>query len=77
MIKMKKTLAILFICSLVLQTGVSIAYYNTKSLLYDEAKIISFNSESFNIYDYNIDYKEVINIVDNIKDNLNSEYITI
>ncbi len=77
MIKMKKTLAILFICSLVLQTGVSIAYYNTKSLLYDEAKIISFNSESFNIYDYNIDYKEVINIVDNIKDNLYSEYITI
>ena len=57
--------------------GVSIAYKNTKQLLYDNSSIISFSSESVYIYDHCIDYKDIEETVENIKNCFPKDNITI
>ncbi|MBQ9530694.1 MAG: hypothetical protein IJR70_01335 [Eubacterium sp.] len=74
---MKKTGIIILLSVLMLNIGVAVAYKNTKQLLYDNSRIISFSSESVSIYDYNIDYKDIRKTANNIKNTFSTEPITI
>lgn len=74
---MKKTSGILFIASIVFAAGISVAYYNTSSIGYDNANIISFNSEQVDIFDYSIEYKEVEEKIERAKKYLPDDFITI
>lgn len=62
---MKKKLAAIFICSLIVLTvGVSVAYYNTETFGFDEnAKIISKDDDKITFLDFEIYYKDVDDIV--------------
>lgn len=74
---MKKTAGILLIASIVFTAGIGVAYYNTSSIGYDNANIISFNSEQINIFDYRIEYKEIEEKIEKMKKYLPDNYITI
>ncbi len=75
--KMKKIAGILLTASFVFVAGICVAYYNTSSIGYDNANIISFNNEEVNIFDYRIEYKNVEDKFEKIKKVLPDEYITI
>lgn len=74
---MKRPSRILTLAAFVLVIGVAVAYYNTSSFGYDDANIISFNSEELNLFDYNINFKEVEKKIDKIKEKMPEKYITI
>lgn len=74
---MKRPSRILTLAVFVLVIGVAIAYYNTSSFGYDDANIISFNNEELNLFDYNINFKEVEKKIDKIKEKMPEKYITI
>ena len=67
----------MLISALVVAIGVSVAYKNTKQLLYDNSSIISFSAESVYIYDKIIDYKDIKEKAELLKNIFKSEYITI
>jgi len=71
---MKRILALATIAFII---GINIAYYNTAGLVYDKVNIISFNSESISIYEHNIDYKDIEETVENIKNCFPKDNITI
>lgn len=50
---------ILFLSSVVFIIGIIIAYYNTASLGYDNANIISFNKEGIYLFDMSIYYSDI------------------
>lgn len=77
MLKMKAVRRILTLASVCLVVGVCVAYYNTSSLGYDNANIISFNNEEINILDFNIKYEDVKEKIDIMKKHTPSESITI
>lgn len=77
MLKMKAVKRILTLASICLVVGVCVAYYNTSSLGYDNANIISFNNEEINILDFNIKYEDVKEKIDIMKKHTPSESITI
>lgn len=58
---MKAKIFLISVCSVaVLTVGVATAYYNTKSLGFDDdVKIIYSDSEKINIMDYSICYKDI------------------
>lgn len=62
---MKRKLAAIFICSLIVLTvGVFVAYYNTETFGFDEnAKIISKDDDKITFLDFEIYYKDVDDIV--------------
>lgn len=68
---------ILALATVTLLIGIIIAYYNTSSLGYDNANIISFNNEEINIMDYNIKYKDIKKRTEQIKKIIPTETITI
>lgn len=74
---MKRPSRILTLAAFLLVIGVAVAYYNTSSFGYDDANIISFNSEELNLFDYNINFKEVEKKIDKIKEKMPEKYITI
>lgn len=74
---MKKIVGILVIASFVFTVGICVAYYNTSSIGYDNANIISFNKEQIEIFDYRIEYKSVEEKIEKMKNALPDEYITI
>lgn len=74
---MKKPRRILALASLVLLTGISVAYYNTSSFGYDDANIISINNEEIRVLDLNINYKEIEEEFEKIKKNIPDDFITI
>lgn len=66
---MKKILAILCSCAIVLVIGTSVAYYNTKSFGFDEnAKIFTSDKDKITFLDFEIYYKDINNIYENIKE---------
>lgn len=77
MLKMRKVRRILMLASVCLAIGVVIAYYNTSSLGYDNANIISFNNEEINILDYNIKYDDIKNKIEKLKKYTPKDNITI
>ena len=74
---MKRPLTILIFASLVLFVGFNIAYYNTSTLLRDNASIISFSSESVILYEHSIRYEDINKSIEKAKNTFKSEYITI
>ena len=76
-IKMKRPITILIFASIVLFVGFNIAYYNTSTLLHDNASIISFSSESIILYEHSVRYDDINNSIEKIKNVFYSEYITI
>ncbi len=55
-----KVFLIFFCAAIVFGAGTSIAYYNTKSLGFDEnAKIVSTDNEKFTIMDFDFYYKDI------------------
>lgn len=74
---MKKTIWILTLATVVLFAGVAVAYYNTSSIGYDNANIVSFNKEQIKVFDYNIEYEKVKDKIEKFEKSLPQEYITI
>ena len=74
---MKKPLPILITAAIALTLGINVAYYNTGMLLKDKANIISFSTESVQIYETDILYKDIKEKAELIKNIFKSEYITI
>lgn len=74
---MKAVRRILIVSSLALAAGVAVAYYNTASLGYDNANIISFNNEEVQVFDYNIRYKDVEDKIESIRNSIPDDFITI
>ena len=74
---MKKAGSIIILSAFIMTIGVSIAYKNTKQLLYDNSSIISFSTESVYIFDYIIDYKDIKKNIEKIKKSFPEEHITI
>lgn len=74
---MKAERRILAVATLALMLGTAVAYYNTCSLGYDNANIVSFNSEEVKIFDYNIKFSEIEEIKDKISKYMPKDFITI
>ncbi len=74
---MKAERRILAAAALALMLGTAVAYYNTCSLGYDNANIVSFNSEEVKIFDYNIKFSEIEEIKDKISKYIPKDFITI
>ena len=74
---MKKPISVILIASVFFTIGITVAYKNTKQLMYDNSSIISFSSEAVGLYDFNITYKEIKKAVNNIKNFFPDENITI
>ncbi len=68
---------ILFAAAIILSLGIGVAYYNTSTLGYDNANIISFDEEKVNIFDYEIRYKDIKKAEEKIKDLLHDDFIVI
>ena len=58
---MKKVICILIISSIALTAGVTVAYYNTSSLGYDNANILYIDNDIIRIFDMTIQYKKILN----------------
>lgn len=74
---MKAERRILAIAVVALALGTAVAYYNTCSLGYDNANIISFNSEELKIFDFNIKYRELEELKEKISKYIPDDFITI
>lgn len=56
---MKAVKRIISLATLCFLIGIGVAYYNTSSLGYDNANIISYNNEELKIFDFNFNYEKV------------------
>lgn len=74
---MKKVFKILTLSTFVLVVGLIVAYYNTSSLGYDNANIISFNNEELYLFDYRIVYDDVEKNIETVKETLFTDFISI
>lgn len=75
--KMKKVFKILTLSTFALVVGLIVAYYNTSSLGYDNANIISFNNEELHLFDYRIVYEDVEKNIETVKETLFTDFISI
>lgn len=73
----KSVRVIFFLFSLLLLIGIIIAYYNTASLGYDNANIISFNNEEIRLFDYVIKYKDISYFIHLLKNLFNPQIVSI
>lgn len=73
----KSVRVIFFLFSLLLLIGIIIAYYNTASLGYDNANIISFNNEEIRLFDYVIKYKDISYFIHLLKNIFNPQIVSI
>ena len=74
---MKKIIIILTVSALVLFAGTSVAYYNTSSLGYDNANLFELYEGGFRLLEFDINYKEIRNIADEICEKMPDKFITI
>lgn len=74
---MKTERKILAVAAVALALGTAVAYYNTCSLGYDNANIISFNSEELKIFDFDIKYSELEELKEKISKYIPDDFITI
>lgn len=64
----KKITAILLTAAVVLISGISVAYYNTKTFAFDEdARVFSKDDEKITFMDYNFYYKNMDDFVKKVK----------
>ncbi|MGN1123472.1 MAG: hypothetical protein ACI4RR_03950 [Eubacterium sp.] len=66
---MKRKIFAIILCATVLfVSGISVAYYNTKTFGFDEnAKVFSKDKEKISFLDFEIYYKDVDNFLENAK----------
>lgn len=74
---MKAERRILAVAAVALAVGTAVAYYNTCSLGYDNANILSFNSEEIRVFDFNIKYSEIKELKERISEYIPDKFITI
>lgn len=76
---MKKKISLLMCCCVVaLGIGVSVAYYNTKSLGFDEnTKLFDYDDEKVTFMDFDIYYEDVSNVIYNVSKYIPKEVTTI
>lgn len=74
---MKRVSAILFAAMLSLLVGTSVAYYNTSSLGYDDANIITLREDGIQVLYFDINYETVDKIIEYIKNVKPNRFITI
>lgn len=63
---MKKVAAIISLSFFVLVAGISVACYNTGSLIYGEIYVFSYNADSVTFLDYTLHFDDVSIVVDKI-----------
>ncbi len=74
---MKSIIKILTVAAVCLSVGLAVAYYNTSSLGYDNANIISYNDEEVRIFDISINYKELSKKIEKTKNYIPDEFMPI
>lgn len=76
--KSRKYVINMFLLSVVvLLVGIAVAYYNTASLGYDNANLLTVTNESIRFFDITIKYEDVIMIFKKIEKVLNFKPIVI
>lgn len=74
---MKSIIKVLTIAGVCLSIGLFVAYYNTSSLGYDNANIISYNETEVQIFDTTINYKDFFQKLNKVKDFVPNSFLTI
>lgn len=74
---MKKEVRILTLATIALAIGITVSYYNTSSLGYDNANILSFDTEQINLFDYYIRYDDIEKYYKKMTEYLPEEIIVI
>lgn len=67
----------LLLSVVVLLVGIAVSYYNTASLGYDNANLLTVTNESIRLFDITIKYEDVIMIFKKIQKVLNFKPIVI
>ena len=67
----------LLLSVVVLLEGIAVAYYNTASLGYDNANLLTVTNESIRFFDITIKYEDIIMIFKKIEKVLNFKPIVI
>ena len=73
----KYVINMLLFSVVVLLVGIAVAYYNTASLGYDNANLLTVTNESIRFFDITIKYEDVIIIFKKIEKVLNFKPIVI
>ena len=73
----KYVIDMLLLSVVVLLVGIAVAYYNTASLGYDNANILTVTNESIRFFDITIKYEDIIMIFKKIEKVLNFKPIVI
>lgn len=73
----KYVINMLLLSVVVLLVGIAVAYYNTASLGYDNANLLTVTNESIRVFDITIKYEDVIMIFKKIEKVLNFKPIVI
>ena len=73
----KYVINMLLLSVVVLLVGIAVAYYNTASLGYDNANLLTVTNESIRFFDITIKYDDVIMIFKKIEKVLNFKPIVI
>lgn len=73
----KYVVNMLLLSVVVLLVGIAVAYYNTASLGYDNANLLTVTNESIRFFDITIKYEDVIMIFKEIQKVLNFKPIVI
>jgi hypothetical protein len=73
----KYVINMLLLSVVVLLVGIAVAYYNTASLGYDNANLLTVSNESIRFFDITIKYEDVIMIFKKIEKVLNFKPIVI
>lgn len=64
---MKKVVAILCCSAVMLTAGICVAYYNTRSLGFEEnVSLFDFDNEKITFMDFDVYYKDVYSFIDKI-----------
>lgn len=73
----KYVINMLLFSVVVLLVGIAVAYYNTASLGYDNANLLTVTNESIRFFDITIKYEDIIMIIKKIEKVLNFKPIVI
>ena len=73
----KYVINMLLLSVVVLLVGIAVAYYNTASLGYDNANILTVTNESIRFFDITIKYEDIIMIFKKIEKVLNFKPVVI
>lgn len=74
---MKKITLILLASAVVCSAGMTVAYYNTASIGYDNANLISFYDGGIYVLDFDINYEKTKRGFERVKSYLPSKFVSI